>query len=148
MVNGNYISLLFIYFLLLLLIFFSLHLKKKQKKKHNNTQAVMAWTENYSIWSNLKTSSRTIIEDNKASPQATFKKYILCGLWMYFNWKCGSKFFLGKQLRFFKDVFTHHCFICRAVVEFTKHWGQTEVILAFTSTCYCLLHRVTKSLMV
>lgn len=43
--------------------------------------------------------------------------------------------FLGKQLRFFKDVFTHHCFICRAVVEFTKHWGQTEVILAVIA-CY------------
>ncbi len=67
-------------------------------------------------------------------------KIYLHGLWMYFNWKCGSKCFLWKAIKIIE-----RCFLCivalyRAVEEFTNHSGQTEVgraiIFAFASIYY------------
>lgn len=55
--------------------------------------------------------------------------------------------FFGKQLRLYKDVFYAPWLLYRAVVEFTNHWGQTEVgraiIFTFASIYYFLLHHFT-----
>lgn len=53
----------------------------------------------------------------------------------------------GKQLRLYKAVFYAPWLLYRAVVQFIKHWGHTEVgraiIFALASICYCLLHHFT-----